>query len=160
MKRRESDRPTARAGDPSRLRGPARGRRPLPARRDARIGARAARGDPLRRADQLAAAAQALRHRPGGRARRHRHRGGAPTCRASARICRTISNSISRWRRSSRSRSTRHTGLVARGLVGLRWLMRGRRPRGHQPFRGRRLHPQPGGRALSRYPVSTSCRWP
>ena len=67
----------------------------------------AARGDPVGRPDQLAAAAQAVRHRPGGGTARARHPGRRTICPASARTCRTISNSTSRWNAPSRSRCFR-----------------------------------------------------
>ena len=60
--------------------------------------------------DQLAAAAEALRRRPGGGAAARSASPSSPTCRASARTCRTISNFISRSPRSSRSRSTARPG--------------------------------------------------
>ena len=56
--------------------------------------ARAARGDPVRRRLQHAAAADALGHRPGGASARARHRRCASTCPASARTCRTAT----KWR--------------------------------------------------------------
>ena len=82
----------------------ARGLRGRPRRRCAGRGRddSSRRGDPLRRCDQLATAAAALRCRQRGRAERARHRGRATTCRASARTCRTISRFTCSARRSCR----------------------------------------------------------
>ena len=46
------------------------------------------------------------------------------SCRASARTCRTIWSSTSRWPPASRSRSTRHMSPARRALIGARWLLR------------------------------------
>ena len=119
-----------------------------------------ARGDPLRRLDQLAAAPEALRHRPGAELSRRTASRPCTTCRASARTCRTTSSSTSRSPASSRSPSTPSLGLLARALIGLRWLAAQGRARRHQPFRELRLHPLARRRRLSRHPVSTSCRSP
>ena len=94
-----------------RVRGRPRGRRRVHAARAARQRDRARRrGDPVRRRDQLAAAAPALRHRRGGRAARARDRRRGRRAGRRASTCRTTSRSTSstpprsrsRWRRTSR----------------------------------------------------------
>ena len=108
----EPHRRDAGAGHQGPLRGQARGRRRLPARRPActaRVDGR--RGHPLRRRDQHPAAAPALRRRRRATLAAARHRGGRSTCPASARTCRTTSRSTSSTPPSSRSRSR----------PGLRW---------------------------------------
>ena len=62
------------------------------------------RGDPLRRRDQLAAAAPALRRGRGRRAARRSASTWCPTCPAWGRTCRTTSRSTSSTRHASRSR--------------------------------------------------------
>ena len=95
----------ARDGHPGPLRGQARGRRRLPARRPAAPQRRRRRGDPLRRRDQHPAAAPALRDRRRGPARGSTASRSCTTCRASARTSRTTSRSTSSTPPSSRSRS-------------------------------------------------------
>ncbi len=66
---------------------------PSSARRRAARGARAARGDPVRRRLQHAAAADAVRHRPGRRTATRTASRCASTCPASAATCRTATRS-------------------------------------------------------------------
>ena len=110
---------------------------------------RPARGHRRRRRDHLAAAPEALRHRT-RRGSRDLGIPVVPTAPASARTCRTISNSTSRSRARSRSPSIRPT-TPAKALIGCAGCLPGR-PRRHQPFRGRRLHPLAPG-VESRPPV-------
>ena len=63
-----------RAGDADRVRGPARGRRRISEGRRTHPRPRRTRGDPRGRRDQLAAAADAVRHRRPGGVARARHR--------------------------------------------------------------------------------------
>ena len=93
--------PAARTGPPEphrprRLPGhpPAHPRRPvhrrrLPPRRRPAAGARIGGGDRVRRRDRLAAAADAVRHRPGRAPARRRHRPGGRPARGRARTSRT-----------------------------------------------------------------------
>ena len=69
----------------------------LPARRAGAQGKRAARSHPRRRPHQSAPIAQAFRLPPGGGAPRRRDRCRRWIGQASARTCKTISNSPSRW---------------------------------------------------------------
>ncbi len=70
-------------------------------------GAGAARGDPLRRRLQHAAAADAVGHRPGRGAGGARHSACGSTCPASAATCRTATRSRSRTACSCRGRRSR-----------------------------------------------------
>ena len=81
------------------------------------------RGHPLRRLDQLAAAAAALRHRPGRRcSASSASRSSTPT-RMSAPICRTMSASTTPSRPRCR-RSTRSCGRGgASSLVGMQYIL-------------------------------------
>ena len=92
-----------RAGREGGRRGRARRRRAVPPGRPARRGAHQRRGHPVGGRRRLAADPAALRHRPGGLARRAGHRRGARHARASAATCRTICSSA----RSSRSMASR-----------------------------------------------------
>ena len=131
----------------------------LPARRTRPQGKRAARGDPVRRADQFAAIAQAFRRRAGGRARIVRDRSRRRSGRRRREPARP-----SRIHRPGRL-ETAHYPLsphrprsagVDRGPVAP--ARRG--PRRLESFRGRRLHPLARRRPLSGHPVSfpPACR--
>ena len=100
------------------------------------------RGHPLRRGDQHAPAAPALRRR---RSRAPRSPSAYPwctTCRASARTSRTTSRSTSSTPRSCRSRSSPAWRGDRRPGIGYQWLFHAPRPRRHQPLRGRRVLPR------------------
>ena len=81
------------------------------------------RGRPVRRRDQLAPAAAALRRRQRGRARGARHRRRARPARASARTCRTTSRSTSSTRRASPCPWRPYMKWRNRPRVGLEWLL-------------------------------------
>ena len=115
--------------------------------------ARAARGDRERGLDQHAAIAEALRHRSRGgtaRARNPRHPRPAGRRREPAGSPRVLFPG--RVHAADHALFI-HGPVVARAdrrtLAGVQG-----RARRHQPFRDRRLHPQPRGRALPRHPVS------
>ncbi len=96
--------------DPDRLRGTARGRRRIQAgwpRRGGTHRPRAARGHSRGRLDRIAAPADAVRASDPARNSPSWTYRLSSTARASAGICRTTSNSTSRWRAGSRSRSIR-----------------------------------------------------
>ena len=83
---------------------------------------RGRRGDPLRRRDQLAAAAPALRRRQRGASSRRSGSTSSTTCRGSASTCRTTSRSTSSTAPSSRSRSRPAMKWRNRPWVGFKWL--------------------------------------
>ena len=85
-----------------------------------RAGARRARGDPLRRLDQFAAAPDALGRRPGATSSRALGIPVVHDCPASGRTCRTISNATCRSRAPSRSRSIRRCSSLGKLTIGLR----------------------------------------
>ena len=103
--------------------------------------------------DQLAEAADAVRHRPGGASARARHRRSSPTGRASARTCRTISSSTSSRPARSRSRSTPGSGSSARRAIGaaMAALRDGLGATNH--FESGAFIRSRAGRRLSRHPV-------
>ena len=84
----------------------------------ARDGADARRGDPVRRRRRLAADPAALGRRPGRLAGRARHPGGARQARASAATCRTICSSA----RSSRCRAPRRSTRPTTRCCAARWM--------------------------------------
>ena len=95
----------------------------------------------LRRGDQLAAAAAAVRGRRADRAPRARDRRRPATCPASARTCRTTSRSTSSIAAPSRSRWRPHSRCGTARSSGSSGSLR-KRARRHQPLRGRRLRAQ------------------
>ena len=112
------------ARDAHSIRGAPRRRGHLLARRRRGDGRGAPRGHSRGRRDQHAAASEALRHRARRRNCVRMASRSCATCRASARTSRTISNSTSKSRARSRSRFFRPRATLAKGLVGLRWLLR------------------------------------
>ena len=100
------------------------------------------RDHPVRRRDQHPAAAPAVRRRPGRAARRAGHRTWSPTCPGWARTCRTTSRCTCSTGRSCRCRWRPRSSWRNRPMVGAKWLLSAQRPGGHQPLRGRRVHPQ------------------
>ena len=140
------------ARDPDRLRWAPRGRRPLPASRARANGEGAARGHPLRRADQFAAIAEAVGRGAGGGialARDRRPRRPARRWREPA--------GPSRIHFSGRLEATDHALFAHRPIQARAHRRRmadaRARPRRLQSFRGRRLHPLARRRSLSRHSV-------
>ncbi len=149
MRAAEPDRDALHARQPRALRGHARGRgRGEPARRGAGA-ARRARGDPLRRRLQLAAAADALRRRPGRAPDDARDRG---RCSTSRRWGRTSATTPPRYARLDHARAREPAaGARAGGDGGVRGLPD--RALRLQPGRVRRLRPRRRGRRGARHPV-------
>ena len=121
---RQSHRGVGCARDADSVRGAPRGRRRISGRRRDAHGARRRRGDRRVGHVQLAAAAAALRARPGGAAAIARHSGRRRHARASARGSTIIMPAASSCAARSRSRSTtRCAAGAARSPPGLRYAL-------------------------------------
>ena len=94
------------------------------------------RGHPVRRRDQLPAAAAALRRRQRRGARARSASTSCTTCPASARTCRTTSRSTSSTPASSRSRCSRTCKWRYRPLIGAEWLFLRKGPGATNHFEG------------------------
>ena len=110
---------------------------------------RRARGDPLRRGDQLAAAPAALRGRRSRGTSSRSASASSTTFRASARTSRTTSRSTSSAPRTQPVTVAPRYKWRNRPLVGLKWLSREEGPGRDEPLRGGRLHPLERRRRLS-----------
>ena len=160
MRRPNLDRAHALARDARPVRRQARDRRRVPAGREPRSSPSRAREVIVSSGlDQLAEAAEALRRRPGGGAARARHPGGARPARR-----RREPAGPPRVLLPGRLHAADHAVFVdgplrtradRRALAAVQG-----RARRDQSLRDRRLHQEPRRRALSRHPVSTSCRSP
>ena len=108
--------------------------------------------------DQLAEAADAVRHRPAAELRAARHRRRCRPARGSARTCRTISSSISSRNRLQPITLNSKLNLFSKALIGAEWLLFKSRARRHQPFRVVRLRPL--ARRASTIPTSSTISCP
>ena len=124
----------------------------IPAGRRGTDRAGAPRGDPERRPHQLAAAPDDVRHRPRRASRRTRNRGRLRPARRRPQPPGPSGALRPAGVRPPDYAPCRHRppaeGAHRRPLAAVQV-----RPRRHQPFRGRRLHPLAPGRALAGHPV-------